>query len=128
MRPSPALRRDIGRLSAPFGVIHRPEGGERVAPGFWAHGWAVDDSGVAEVRAETELGPAGVATLGGPWGGVAETYPDYPGTERPGWGFAIPELPPGRHRLKVTIVGRDGGSSVLEREIFVDPAARRTPK
>jgi hypothetical protein len=122
-----ALRRDSVRFAAPFGVIGRPEEGERVEPGFWVHGWALDDSGVAEVRGETEMGPAGVAMLGGPWGGVAQAYPDYPGTERPGWGFAVPDLPPGRHRLRVIIVGRDGGSSVLERDIVVDARSRRAP-
>src|SRR5262249_23413101 len=54
----------------PTGMIHLPKEGQTVRPGFWVHGWAVDDSGIARVEAATELGPAGAAMLGTPWPGL----------------------------------------------------------
>jgi hypothetical protein len=115
-----AFRVEIARRSPPFGVIHLPAEGQHVAPGFWVHGWALDDAGVAEIRVSTELGPAGAAMLGGKWPGLAEAYPAYPEVSRGGWAFALPALPPGPHRLRLTVVSRDGGSTVLERGIVVD--------
>jgi hypothetical protein len=121
------LRRDVARLAPPFGVIHLPRDGQSVAPGFWAHGWALDDSGIAEVQVATELGPAGFASLSGAWPGLAEFYPRYPDAGvRSGYGFGIPDLPPGPHTLRVMLVGNDGGRTVMERSIVVE-GKRATP-
>ncbi len=133
--PAPAdpdSRRDLDALMAlsdadyapPTGTVHLPAEGQTVAPGFWVHGWAVDDSGIARVEAATELGPAGDAMLGTPWPGLTTFFPTLPGADRGGWGFSVPPLPPGPHTLKVTLVGKDGGKTVLERKIVVAPAAR----
>ena len=118
-------------LAPPFGTIHLPEEGQKVAPGFWAHGWALDDSGIAEIRVATELGPAGAALIGGVWPGLAGVFPDYPETKTGGaFGFAIPALPPGPHTLVLTFVGRDGGETTLRRgiEVLNPPLASPTPK
>ena len=125
------LRREVARLAPPFGAIHRPREREKVAPGFWAHGWALDDSGMAAIRVSTEAGPAGEAFLGGTWPGLAGAYPDYPEARTAGsFGFAIPGLPPGEHTLVLTLVGKDGGESVLRRRIRViaPPSASPTPR
>jgi len=128
----PDSRRDFDALmtlsdadyAPPTGMVHLPAEGQPVAPGFWVHGWAVDDSGIARVEAATELGPAGAARIGTPWPGLVNFYPDLPGADRGGWGFLVPPLPPGPHTLRVTLVGTDGGKTVLERKIVVVNAPR----
>lgn len=130
--PDPDSLREFDALMAlsdadyapPTGMIHLPAEGQTVAPGFWAHGWAVDDSGIARVEGATELGPASAAMTGTPWPGLTSFYPDLPGADRGGWGFPVPPLPPGPHTLKVTVIGNDGGRTVLERKIIVAPARR----
>jgi hypothetical protein len=117
-----SLRRQIARLAPPFGNLHRPEPGETVTPGFWAHGWALDDSGLVAVHVATEAGPAGDAMLAGPWPGLAGVFPDYPEARTGGsFGFPIPDIAPGPHTLVLTFVGKDGGQTRLERRINVEP-------
>ncbi|HEY4231715.1 MAG TPA: hypothetical protein VGO79_16230, partial [Thermoanaerobaculia bacterium] len=91
-------------VSPPIGVIHLPGEGASVAAGSWGMGWAVDDSGIAEIRVESELGRAGVAKLGGAWPGLAEAYPNVMGSASGGFGFSIPAVPPGPQTLRVTFV------------------------
>jgi len=50
---------------------------------------------------------------------VRETFPDYLGSDNAGFGFEVPDLPEGPHRLRLTLVGVDGGTTVLERRIVV---------
>jgi hypothetical protein len=97
---------------------------EPVAPGAWHGGWAVDDSGVAEIRIDSELGPVGLAMLHMRHGGLARAFPDIPeaADDRAGFGFAIPKLPPGRHTLTFTVVANDGGVTVVKRPVEVLPA------
>ncbi len=122
------LRRDVARLAPPFGEIHLPREGQRVAPGYWVHGWALDDSGVAEVRFGMESGPAGVGMRGGSWPGLADVFPDYPEAKTSGtYGFAIPDVPLGPHVLTVTFVGNDGGETTLQRAIVVVTAPGVSP-
>jgi hypothetical protein len=122
------LRQNVGRLSPPFGTIHLPAERQSVEPGFWAHGWALDDSGIAEVRFALETGQRGVALPGGPWPGVAEAYPDYVEARTSGgYGFPIPELPDGPHTLTVTLIGRDGGATTLRRDFSVVRRAKASP-
>jgi len=123
------LRRSVWRTAPPFGTIHLPKEGQKVAPGFWVHGWALDDSGIAEVRFAFEGGgPSGSAMLGGKWPGLAETFPDYAEAKTAGaFGFSLPEVSPGRHTLSVTMVGRDGGSTVIRRRVEVEAAAPASP-
>jgi hypothetical protein len=129
------LRRDVTRLAPPFGNLHLPRDGQTVAPGFWAHGWALDDSGIDHVEVATDEGPAGRASYGGAWPGLADVFPQYPDARSGGFGFAIPPLSPGEHRLVLTFVAKDGGRSTLESRIRVEapsptptgPGIRRTP-
>ncbi len=116
------LRNEIAQLAPPFGTIHLPADGQRVAPGFWVHGWAIDDSGIARIEVATDAGPAPDAWLGGPWPGLAEFLPDYAEAKTRGsFGFPLPALAPGPHRLVLTLVAHDGGRTRLERDIIVEP-------
>ncbi len=111
-------------VSPPFGVIYLPAEGSSVSPGAWGMGWALDDSGIAEIRIGTELGAGGLAQLGGRWPGLVETFPEFSEAPRGGYGFAIPDVPPGPHELTVTLVARDGGVVVLKRPIVVMAATK----
>lgn len=124
------LHADVAAFAPPFGVIHLPEEGQKVPAGFWVHGWALDDSGIAAVRVSTDAGPAGEGFYNGQWPGLADVYPDYPDVRTTGkFGFALPDLPPGPHRLFVTFVAKDGGVTTIERGIVVrGPLASPRPK
>jgi hypothetical protein len=106
-------------ISPPFGLIQVPAEGQIIQNGFWGFGWALDDSGIAEIRVGTELGPSGIALIGSKWPGLAEAYPGYVDPGNGGFGFNVPPVPPGPHTLIVTLVGRDGGQTVLRRHIVV---------
>jgi hypothetical protein len=106
-------------IEPPFGAIDGPADDAEVAPGSLVFGWALDDSGLAAVRVATELGPAGDAALGLPRRDVAKAYPDYDTPGGAGFSFPVPALPPGPHRIVVTLVGRDGGRTDIERRIRV---------
>jgi len=113
------MRRRIARLAPPFGGIHLPAENQVVSPGFWAFGWALDDSGIARIEVSTELGPAGVAQLGGRWPRLEDAYPNYPNSRRGGFGFPIPALPPGPHELALVVVANDGGQQTFRRRIVI---------
>ena len=106
-------------IAPPFGVIQVPAEGQTIPPGFWGFGWALDDSGIAEIRVSTELGPAGIAQIGANWPGLAAAYPEYVDAGSGGYGFIVPGVPPGPHTLIVTLVGRDGGQAALRRRVVV---------
>ncbi len=117
-----ALEKSQVRAAPPFGVIHFPEEGQRVAPGFWVFGWALDDSGIAAVRVGTELGDSGAGQVGATWPGLADVFPDYREPGNGAYGVPLPDVAPGPHTLRITLVARDGGETVLERPIVVIPA------
>jgi hypothetical protein len=114
-------------LHPPFGYIDTPAEGQTVEPGAWAFGWALDDSGVARVRVSADGGPAIPVVVGQPYPGVENVYPGFPDAVRPGFGFAIPALPPGPHTLTITIIARDGGQTELKRSIEVRSSRMPTP-
>ena len=96
-----------------------PGEGETVASGAWAFGWALDDSGIAQVLLSADGGPAQPILSGQPHPGVVEVYPNYPGVDKPGFGFGIPALPPGPHSLTLTLIARDGGKTEVQRRIVI---------
>jgi hypothetical protein len=126
-RPSAAA--DVGRklasletfLNRPFGYIDTPGEGETVVSGAWAFGWALDDSGVARILLSADGGPPQPVMYGQPHPGVVEVYPNYPGVDKPGFGFGVPALPPGPHTLTLTLIARDGGKAELKRQINIRP-------
>ena len=101
-----------------------------VSTGDWHGGWALDDSGIAEIRIASELGPAGSALLHMRHPGLATNYPDFAeaAEDRAGFGFPIPNLPPGPHTLTITVIANDGGVTVVTRSITVaaPPAKSRS--
>ena len=125
---SARLREEVRRLAPPFGHIQVPEEGQRVPPGFWCYGWALDDSGIESIRVTAESGGDTAAMIGNRWPHLEDHFPGYDEPGNGGFGFAVPELPAGRHTLRITLRGRDGGSTTLERVIRVDPALAPTPK
>jgi hypothetical protein len=125
----PAAAADVDRklasleafLNPPFGYIDTPGEGETVASEAWAFGWALDDSGIARVLLSADGGPTQPVMLGQPHPGVVEVYPNYPGVDKPGFGFGVPALPPGPHTLTLTLIARDGGKAELKRQINICP-------
>jgi len=114
-----AFRELEGVTNPPFGFIDTPRERETVASGAWGYGWALDDSGVADVRVSVDGVEGAHPLIHQPHPGVREVHPGYPDSDRSGFGFALPALPPGSHTLTVTIVGRDGGKTELKREITI---------
>jgi hypothetical protein len=106
-------------LAPPFGVIDFPVENADVASGSWGYGWALDDSGIAEVQVATELGAATPGVVGGRRPDIPAVFPDYAGGANSGFSFLVPKLPPGPHALSITLVGRDGGRTVLTRWIRI---------
>jgi hypothetical protein len=105
-----------GNLSPPIGMIEFPAS---VRSGAWTWGWALDDSGILEVRIATEKGDAGNAAVGMPRPDLVKAFPDIPEAEKGGFGFFIPPLEPGPHSLFLTLVAKDGGRTVLRRPIEI---------
>jgi hypothetical protein len=103
----------------PFGVIAAPNENDSVASGSWAFGWALDDSGIASVSAALDNGPATQASIGQPFPGVKEAYPNFPNADKAGFGFPIPTGAAGPHVLIVTISSNDGGKTELKRQINI---------
>jgi hypothetical protein len=108
-----------GDPSPPRVALDFPPANFELRAGEWAYGWALDDSGVLEVRVSTELGPVGPAAYGGPRPDVGKVFPYAADSARSGFGFQIPKLPPGPHTLIVTVVAKDEGQTVLRRAVRV---------
>ncbi len=104
-------------LAPPIGVIDFPTENAEIAGGSWGFGWALDDSGISRVEVATELGPGAPAVAGGARPDIPAAYPDFPDAANSGFGFLVPDLPPGAHTLSITLVGKDGGSTILKRRI-----------
>jgi hypothetical protein len=114
-----AFREVEGVMNPPFGVIDLPKENQTVASGSWGYGWALDDSGIAEVRVSVDARPTTPAVIHQPHPGVSDVHPNYPDSEKSGFGFPLPALSPGPHLLSVTIVGKDGGKTELKHQILI---------
>ncbi len=121
-----ALRVADARIAPPFGDVTFPE---PVSPGQWHGAWALDDSGIAEVRISSERGTEGSALLHMRMPGLFEHFPDYPEArgDLGGFGFGIPDLSPGTHVLTFTLIANDGGRTILKRTVEVRPAPTPSP-
>ncbi|MGH9400278.1 MAG: hypothetical protein ACRD00_07900 [Thermoanaerobaculia bacterium] len=106
-------------VHSPFGYVDAPKEGQTVAPGDFGFGWALDDSGIRQVRMSTESQAAVSLSYGSPHPGPAAVHPAFPDAARAGFGFAIPALPPGPHVLTFTFIAKDGGKAELMRLIRV---------
>jgi hypothetical protein len=103
----------------PFGFLDTPKEGATVAAGSWAFGWALDDSGIAQVTVVAETGATSPVARNQPFPGVAAAYPGLPNAERAGFGFQIPRVEPGIHTLTVTLIATDGGKTEIRRQIRI---------
>ncbi len=104
---------------APFGFLDTPKEGAAVKAGSWAFGWALDDSGIAQVTVAADSGQTSPVALGQPFPGVAKDHPAYPNADKAGFGFPVPTLASGPHTLVVTLVARDGGRTEIRRQIRI---------
>ncbi|HMF10423.1 MAG TPA: hypothetical protein VKJ00_14890 [Thermoanaerobaculia bacterium] len=123
---SPAGGASSGATSAikpPFGFLNTPpEGGSvKLDPQnpFFASGWALADSGVADVSAVFDDGQKAYVKTGFAFPGVKERFPSYADAEHAGYMFAIPKLPVGAHSVVVTVTARDGTTVRVERHFSV---------
>ena len=101
----------------PIGILDTPREGAAVANKSWGTGWALDDSGIAQVTATADNGAVSPAKIGQAFPGVKEAYPNVTDNDKAGFIFGVPDLPPGPHTLKVEIVAKDGGKAVLIEEL-----------
>jgi hypothetical protein len=119
-----AIRTADARIAPPFGDITFPQ---PVSPGDWQGGWALDDSGIAEIRISSERGPEGLALLHMRMPGLSQAFPSYPEAkdDRGGFGFPIPDLSPGNHELTFMLTANDGGRTIVSRRVVV---VAKTPR
>lgn len=103
----------------PFGFLDTPKEGATVAAGSWAFGWALDDSGIAQVTVVTETGATSPVARNQPFPGVATYYPGFPNAERAGFGFPVPRAEPGIHTLTLTLIAVDGGKTEIRRRVRI---------
>jgi hypothetical protein len=117
------VSRRLGRLEnllrPPFGWVDSPQEGETVVPGAGGFGWALDDSGIRDIRLTADGGTVVPILTGQRHPGVIPAFPSYPDVEHAGFGFHVPALPPGPHTLEFTLIARDGGRTVMKRQIVV---------
>lgn len=106
-------------LAPPIGVIDLPVENAEVSAGSFGLGWALDDSGIARVEVASDLGPSAPGSIGGQRPDIPSAFPGYPDTANSGFGFVVPQLPPGPHTLSITLVAKDGGRTVLTRRIRI---------
>ncbi len=103
----------------PIAMMNTPGDGAAVPNKSWGTGWALDDSGIAQVTATADNGAVSPARIGDPFPGVKEAYPNMPDNDKAGFIFQVPDLQPGPHTLTIEIVARDGGKIVLTRHFTV---------
>jgi hypothetical protein len=106
-------------IKPPFGFLNRPNEGDSVKPGDWAFGWALADSGIAQITVAADTGATSPVALGQGFPGVAQAYPKYAGSDKAGFGFPIPKIDAGLHTIVVTLVGKDGGKTEIRRMVRV---------
>ncbi len=107
----------------PFGFLSTPAEGEVVkldpTKPWFATGWALADSGVADVSVKFDDGQVGYVKTGFPFPGVKEQYPTYADSDKAGYMFGIPKLPAGKHSVSVTVTARDGTTAKIERHFTI---------
>ncbi|MEP7132557.1 MAG: hypothetical protein ABI914_05285 [Acidobacteriota bacterium] len=115
--PAAAGAGDVSK--PPFGFLDTPKEGATAAASSWAFGWALDDSGIAQITVSSESGVTSPVALNQTFPGVARSYPNFPNTDRAGFGFPIPKVDPGLHTLTITLIAKDGGRTEIRRQIRV---------
>jgi hypothetical protein len=116
--PAPA-----GATSAPatkpvIGFLNTAEN-QQIASGTFVSGWALSESGIADVSVKFDDGQRGYVRTGADFPGVKEQFPTYPDKDKAGYIFAIPKLAPGPHTLMLTVSARDGGTMEIRRAFLI---------
>jgi hypothetical protein len=107
----------------PFGVLNTPTEGQAVQTltdkPFFASGWALADSGVANVSAVFDDGQKAYVKTGFVFPGVKDQFPTYADADRAGYMFGIPKLSTGQHSVVVTVKAKDGTEARVERHFTI---------
>jgi hypothetical protein len=82
-------------------------------------GWALDESGIAQVIVAVDSQNPTNAALGLPHPGVADAHPGIAGNDRAGFSIEIPGLSTGSHSLSVTVLAKSGGRTEIHRSFEV---------
>ena len=109
----------VSTAKPPFGFLSAPVENQAVAPGTFVSGWALDESGIAEVSVTFDDGQKPFVKTGVDFPGVRAQYPNYPDTEKAGYIFSIPKMSPGPHTLTVHVKARNGGTTEIQRHFQV---------
>ena len=119
--PAPAAATPVAAPAnpAPFGFLNTPAENQTVKPGTYVSGWALDESGIAEVSIVTDDGQKLYVHVGDDFPGVKEKYPSYPNADKAGYVFIIPKMTSGPHSLTVTVRAKDGGTQVIRRQFLI---------
>ena len=98
----------------PFGWVDEPAAGSEIQRQVSASGWALDDTGVAEVRVFFDDHFAARATITEPRPDVTKTYPTFAhGNDVHGWRVNVPlgaGATLGPHSLLFQAVDKDGAT------------------
>jgi hypothetical protein len=104
----------------PVGFLDGPDEGAVVHANAVVTGWALDDSGIAQVTVTIDGQNPMPAALGLPHPGVAAAYPGKSGNESAGFALEIPSLPKGPHSLTVAIQAKNGGKTEIRRQFLIE--------
>jgi len=104
---------------SPIGFLNTPVENDAVASGTYVSGWALAESGIADVSVVFDDGQKPYVKTGVDFPGVKTQFPSYPDADKAGYIFAIPKMSPGRHSLTVTVKARDGGTAEIQRHFQV---------
>jgi len=108
----------------PFGVIDVPAAGTTLRPGpTVVGGWALDDSGIAEIRVYFDGRFVARATPDVPRPDVTQAYPKYArGGDRHGWNIEVDfAATPGPHTILAQAVDSQGATRDLGSVVVTAP-------
>jgi len=104
----------------PVGFLDGPEAGAIVHANTSLTGWALDDSGIAQVTFAIDGQNPKPVAIGLPHPGVAAAFPGKPGNESAGFAIEVPSLPRGPHSLTITIQAKNGGKTEIRRQFLIE--------
>jgi N-acetylmuramoyl-L-alanine amidase len=103
------------RKPLPFGVMDEPRNGEAVHGIIPVRGWALSESGIAQVLVYVDRKYATPATLGADRPDVAKAFPAFANHPDSGWLASLDtsKLPPGTHEIVVQGTAENGATRDL---------------
>lgn len=99
----------------PFGVMDEPRSGEALRGTVQLRGWALSESGMAQILVYVDRNFAVAATLGGSRPDVAKAYPAFANRPDSGWVAILDtsKFPAGAHEVVVQGTGNNGATRDL---------------